>query len=558
MSRKHVLFKCMSQSPLTPAFEQQAELELAVRGIKSAKVETVFGLIDFPDLKLIISKSPVLQRQLSAQLPQQGCYGFLWSGEQLPDLRQVLSTSPFIESCFVFQRTTDPQPEIMDSGFAMIQRQTEVYNWRVFQIGSLSYTIQQLCRIREAVPNAIELDREFRRFRQTFVPIRTQLNITGPWPEPQQFQLNGVLNYLQAIRPGTVEIHNGALLQNTLSASAGGPVNFVNHPDVRSFPNRLHACLNEKPLPEIQTAINGLISGLRLLLLSNGGQQADLFMDHIEHAFLSYWENEKPRLQDAGLPIKMQKGFAAARFLIREKVVSESRPVLDFLSAALMRTVQKPGRKADGADFEARLQTALTELLSYVSMLDKIQPLLFAQQALWHYVRLPEKAEAPAAAIFIPLPPYPPKDRKKQEYLNTLFEYPLTDWPDEQEIWHNQIALQGPFYQTLGRYGQALFNHLYARELKQEAVRLFYAWMQLYDFLNERKDNAVEGFRIALIFPYILPYHQAGSKDCPLKHIIMEWIEETRAPYEAEQIFEWEERPEEAEISSMVILKRIQ
>ncbi len=558
MSRKHVLFKCIPQSPPTPAFEKQAELELSVRGIKTTKVETVFGLVDFPDLKPVISKSVVQQRQLSAYLPETGCYGFLWSGERLPDLQKILSTSPFFESCFIFQRTTDPPPELTSTGFSMMERQTEVYNWRVFRFGSLAYTLQQLCRIREMVSNEIELDREFRRFRQTFVLPKSAYPIvfTNRWPEAQRFSLNGVLNYLQAVRSGPIEVWNASpILQNTLSASAGGELWFVESPDVRFLPNHLYAAINEKRLPEFQTALSGLLSGVRLLLLSNGEQQADLFMDRIEQSFLTYWEQEKKRLESAGLPIKMQKGFAAARFLIEQKVVSASRPVLDFLNAALMRTVQKPGKKIDGNDFSARLQTTLNELLAYVSMLDKIQPLLLPQKASWTYWVLPTEKKS-ASALFSPRSPFPGSKWKRGKYVNTLFEYPLPDWPEAQDIWHNEIALHGPLYQQLGRYGQALFNHLYARELKNEAVYLFYAWMQFYEFLTERKESGSDGFRIALIFPYILPYHQAGSKDCPLKRMVLEWIEQEPMSYVVDQVFEWEERPEEAEISSILILEK--
>ncbi len=558
MSRKHVLFKCIAPTPLTPAFEKQAELELSARGIKATKIETVFGLTDFPDLKPVISKSITQQRQLSAHLPETGCYGFLWSGERLPDLQQILSTSPFFESCFIFQRTTDPSPELASTGFAMMEQQTEVYNWRVFRFGSLVYTLQQLCHIHERTPNEIELDREFRRFRQTFVLPKSSSSTMSPsrWPEVQQFTLNGVLNYMQAVRPGPVEVWNASsTLQNALSASAAGELYFMEAPDVRFLPNHLYAAINEKRLPEFQTALSGLLSGLRLLLLSNGEQQADLFMDRIEQSFLTYWEQEKPRLEAAGLPIKMQKGFAAARFLIEQKVVSESQPVLDFLSAALMRTILKPGRKVDGKDFSARLQIALSELLSYISMLDKIQPLLLPQKTRWNYWVLPTKKES-TAALFSPLPPYPGSSRKRAEYVNTLFEYPLPDWPEERDIWHNEVALHGSFYQELGRYGQALFNHLYARELKDEAVHLFYAWMQFYEFLNERKETVADGFRVALIFPYILPYHQAGSRDCPLKRMVLEWIEQREKPYVTDQVLEWKERPEKAEISSILILKK--
>ncbi len=558
MSRKHVLFKCVSHPPQTPAFGQQAELELGAKDIKAIKVQTVFGLVDFPDLKLVISKSIELQRQLSAHLAETGCYGFIWSGEHLPDLQFILSTSPFFESCFIFQRSTDPPPELTSSGFSMMQKETEVYNWHVFRFGSLVYTLQQLCRIREWVPNEIELDRQFRRFRQSLVAPGSDKYplLKKTWPEVQPFHLNGILNYLQAVSPGPIELWNAPeSVQNILSASSGGELYFVEFPDVQSLPNHLYAAIREKRLPEFQTALSGLLSGLRMLLLSNGEQQADLFMDRIEQSFLTYWEQQKPRLEAAGLPIKMQKGFAAARFLIEQKVVSESQPVLDFLRTALMRTVQKPGRKADGNDFSARLQTTLNELLRFAILLDKIQPLLLPEKTRWNYERLSVENQS-TAALFFPLSPYPGQNWKRGQYINILFENPLPDWPDEHIIWHDEIALHGPFYNKLGGYGQALFNHLYARELKQEAVHLFYAWVQIYEFLNERIETAGDGFRIALIFPYILPYHQAGSKECPLKRIVLEWIELEHIPYETDQVFEWEDQPEDTEISSILIVKK--
>ena len=557
MSRKHILFKRAAISPKTPAYEEQAVLVLAARGIKTTKVETIFSLIDFPDLKLIVSKSVLLQRQLSSHLPQQGCYGFLWSGEQLPDLRTILSTSPFFDICFVFQRTTDPEPNLARTAFSILERQTEVYNWRVFQYGSLSFAFDQLWQIRRSANNEIELDRSFRQFRQSLLPVQSLPFCKGQkaWPESNCFYLNGVLNYLQAVHPGPVEVWNTAdKLQNILTASAGDEINFIQTPGVQASPGPLFPAVKEKLLPDFQTAVSGLLSGLRMLLVYNGEQQADLFMDRIELDFYSFWDQEKPRLEAAGLPLKMQKGFAAARFLISKKIVSESPVVLGFLTIALIRTLQKPARKTYVNDFTSQVQSTLTELLSYMSMLDKIQPLLL-HRARWSSVSSSEINSSAPSLIFYPLPAYLPKNYKRQVYLNRLFEQPEIIWPDEQEIWHDQIALRGSFYQKLGRYGQALFNHLYARELKEEAVQIFYASKQIYTLLEQRQEAGKEGLRIALVFPYILSYKDAGSTECPLKKIVQEVLAAENWSFDTEHIFEWEEEPSNPEISSIMILK---
>ncbi len=125
MSKKYIFFKCTAEPLSDFSKDQLAELELSAFNGDLRPVQTIFQLMDLPDLKLIISKSEPLQKLLSASLSQDSAHGYLWSGEHLPELyEKILFHSVLIDRCFVFQRNTDPPPEISNSPFGRLQQKT--------------------------------------------------------------------------------------------------------------------------------------------------------------------------------------------------------------------------------------------------------------------------------------------------------------------------------------------------------------------------------------------------------------------------------------------------
>jgi len=533
MSKKYVYFKYRADIQTNFPKDSLAELELEGFDCEFRPVNTIFQLMDIPDLKLIISKSEPIQKLLSSALPANGMHGFIWSGNYIPAyLNRILFSSVMIDRCFIFQRNTDPEPEISNSAYARPKHRTDVYNWWVYSFYSFHYIFQKAQAIRRVCESEIEIDNQLNNLLDSdtaaeFISVKNDNKsvLFRDQQETLDYQ-HVLLNYLT----NPVCLINPVSAPDTFSALTGKELHIVYDSETIGYKTRFLSRIFQLDLQEYHDSIDSILSSIRLLLTSSEDQQADLFMDPLGKDFISVWQLEKERLESVQLSLSSQNrmAFAVTRFLIDRNIISNSQTVTDLLEIALRHTMALLLKKQGNLEFVPLYQKTLRGLYSDLYLLEKLRPFSALQTSEWKfYFGLNDTGLNNAESIiFRPLQAFPEKMNKTEMQLARLWKSEQVNrfHPDfdEELIWHDEIALQGRMLRKSGRSGKYLFNRLYSQNLKKEALTLFWHWMQIDQFLEQAIQFTTPGAKICLILPNI----KIENRSVSIKSIILEKIQE--------------------------------
>jgi len=538
MSKKYIFFKCTADPVSDFSKDQLAELELSVLNGGLRPVQTIFQLMDIPDLKLIISKSEPLQKLLTAGLSSDSVHGYLWSGEYLPEMyKKILFRSVLIDRCFIFQRNTDPVPDISDSPYGQLQQKTEIYNWWIFSWFSFYHIYTQAQRIRHQYESEIEIDKYLeqlllseKNFEETVGINNNRSILFTKKMEPQRW-LHVLLNFCAA----PVYLVNLSLIPGIFSALSGKQLCVIQSLSRLNPETQIAGNLSELDLQEFHTTIDSILSSVRLLLSSSVNSQTDLFMDPVGKDFISVWQLEKERLKT--IPVSLseqnQKAFAVTRFLIERGIAGSSEIVSLLLKTAFVYTLSQLLKKQGSHDFISLFQKSLRALYSDLYLIEKLRPLTGGLAEKWKYYENLNDASAEniRSIVFQPRDGYLPKKNKTELQLSRLFnpgepEAPL-DGFDEEQIWHDEIGMQGLQLRKTGRAGKYLFNRLYTQNLKKEATTLFWHWQQVESFLQNTTTVTPPEVKICLV----LPTFQINEQSVSNREIVLEQFNDENALY---------------------------
>lgn len=557
MSKKYVYFKCNAQRPHPFSRDQLSDLELNYPTEDLRPVQTIFQLMEHPDLKLIISKNESVQRRLASGLPQEGMHGFLWTGEHLPELlKKIMFRSMLTERIFIFQRNTDPIPAIGDP----IQEQLEIYNWWVFEYHSFFSLYRQAQLIRKRYTSEVEMDKATQNL--AFDPDGLEQDTTRYdqktivlEPDAKQFiWLQTILNYL----PEPVCLFNLLHFTTGFTALSGLNLCFAEQDPALQWRFKSLAFLNNLDLSEFQKAVDAITSSLRLLLASSNDTQKDLFVDPLDRSFNDLWQTEQERLIDAQLPLSPvhQKAFTIVNFLIDRNIVGPTPTLENFLREAVKETITQILRKPNNQDFVTVFQKNLRSLYSDLYILNKLKALTPNPLLNWDIINVEflESENKFAAIVFKPTRIFLSKEDKVERQLNHLFNHLEPEKVfDEETIWHDEIGMQGRMLRRSGRSGKYLFNRLYSQNRKQEAVTLFQDWLQTDQFLNGVGNFIREDARLCLVLPGI----EIDNKMVSIKEIILEVVAQNEAyrSFQLDKVISSEVH-EKIEIFDIIILKK--
>ncbi len=531
MSKKYIYFKCTADPVSDFSKDQLAELELSALNGGLRPVQTIFQLMDIPDLKLIISKSKPLQKLLSADLSQDSVHGYLWSGEYLPEMyEKVLFHSVLIDRCFVFQRNTDPEPEISHSPYGQLQQKTEIYNWWIFSWFSFYHIYTRAQRIRQYYESEIELDKYL---TQLFLSennleekpaVNDNKTILFSDKNETQRWLHVLINFCAA----PVYLVNLHSVSGIFDALSGKQLHIIPPSSELHPETQISGRLSEVNLQEYHSAIDSILSSLRLLLSNSVNTQADLFMDPLGKDFISVWQLEKERLKTIPLSLseQNQKAFAVTRFLIERGIAGVSETLTLLLKTAFVHTISQLLKKQGNQDFISLFQKSLRALYSDLYLIEKLSPLTTGLAERWQYYE--NMSEIPwkknCSIIFQPQDGYARKKNKTELQLSRLFEPDAVEEPlagfNEELIWHDEIGMQSPQLRKTGRAGKYLFNRLYSQNLKKEATTLFWHWQQVDRFLQEAAQTMAPEVKVGLI----LPAFQINERSLSIREIIVEQL----------------------------------
>ncbi len=525
MSKKYIYFKCNALTPHPFLRDTFVHFELQDPNEDLRPVQTIFQLMDHPDLKLIISKDESLQRRLASNLPQKGMHGFLWIGEHLPALvDQIMFRSMLIERIFIFQRNTDPAPSIINP----VQPHLEIYNWWVFEYKSFFSVYHHALTVRQSSASEIEMDK-------ALAESNTDLNLIGQTqikPVSKTILLEsrpGEFIWVQTLLntlPQPICLFNMGNFVDGFTALGDTKLTFIEQDPELKWRFKALALLKELDLSEFQKALDGISSSLRILLASSDDTQTDLFVDPLDRSFSDLWATESQRLNSLQptLPAAHQKAFAVINFLITRKVYGSSSFIDNLFREAVKETLVQILRKPNNQDFSQLFLKNLRCLYSDLYLINKLKSQTIIQAPGWKIFKSSafQVNNNFGTLVFKPQQFVNVKDDKIERQLGHLFEHTNSaDDFDGDQVWHDEIGLQGRMLRRAGRAGKYLFNRLYSQNRKQEALILFRDWLQTDQFLSNIENYTKDGLKLCLVLPGI----RVDDKYVSIKDIVLGIIE---------------------------------
>ena len=103
-------------------------------------IDNVFQLSKQPEVKRVLEKDINLQNALTDSLPRRGRHGYLWIGDNLPDVMRALSRLSYIKEVFLFQQLLEPEPDFIKQKIKnMTFLEFDINLWRVYKFWTFSY-----------------------------------------------------------------------------------------------------------------------------------------------------------------------------------------------------------------------------------------------------------------------------------------------------------------------------------------------------------------------------------------------------------------------------------
>ncbi len=546
MSKKYIYLKQALHHPDELSCSQLFIREAATYLEELEIIKNPFQLLQFEDLRLLISKSLPLQNLLTANLPPQGHHGYLWQGETLPDILKLLQTSAGISSCLIFQKNSDPVPSILTTPYSRLKQQLEIYNWVIYIIPTYNQIRRYLESRSSGVSTEIDIDRFCRELWREFeqgqknnyiyemdIPVHINcprkewqaltLNILGTNSEKAlyiPFAGDGSIIH-DAILSGKKVIHlfDTALIKKVLEEKS-----IISHFDPAHY----------------NKAISVLVSQIRLLSTINSNSQKDLFTDDAEQRFLSFWESEKNRYHEQKmkwLAIDLFKFLTIVHFLIKNQLVSREKQINDFIFAMLIRwTDQIINRKKITDPISNFLDFIRCQYLEYYR-LAKIMELAPGKswQVKGYFSKLLDSVQVPIGCIFIDFENntsiikelnklqdifYP---ESNQEYLpEDISSFPRVE--EGADAWIRMINRQDAQYLFLGNYGQNVITCLMASAQQEEAARCLKYWNSIGAQIKEFGMLLSKGGKLAIVLKPFFIKNLSHKEELPIQKIVSEMI----------------------------------
>lgn len=532
MAKKYVFLKLFQRIHDLCESESLSSLELTANRGQFEVIQNVLQLYSFGDLKLLITKSDHLQNLLTSKLPDPGCrHGYLWSGEELPDIDHLLKHSVMFQEAFLFFKSGDILPRFYDQALFRLAECLPIYNWQVYHLFSFQHYYQQACHIRTFSRTENDINRGYDSLWQEIKHTRRTSN-GSPSPAEQAakaaetapFQVDkrsfsqpadwvwirALMNYMGSGKglklycpfvPSTSLVQEVKLAGMELLATELNPI--------RHYYSRAQNAFSVCALTELRQALSALYEQIDLMTgTEDRPLQFNLFHSETERQFEAFWEAERERLQR--LKFKhpdesISRRIALLRFLIESPSISKSTVINDILFAALLNLCAKMNGNALKTGFRSGLDKELQRLCLDVYAFRQIKELtgplvysseMYNENALENGSLLPQSADA-ALALF----PSKLKHRglsRKDYFLLDLLNIPANveslqgqrvglPVSDKEQIdaWAEQVRSRGPKYELLGSAGRKELRRFEQANRYDDAGCFLKYWIDGYLLLKK-------------------------------------------------------------------------
>lgn len=561
MRRKYLYFKIfdLTEHPQEVLAFSQIEIEQIVGPVTA--IDNIFQLSQQPEIKRIIEKDVDLQNALTDSLPRRGRHGYLWIGEELPNIFHAISSLAYIREIYLFQQMLEPEPSfIKDNLRHMPYHEMNIYLWRVYRFWTVGFLMGRALYIATISKHESDIDEKFKQLQAELLQAPGKLADKDPanmiaynpeqpgihWGLDRRTPANRDLRWYQALSNFSANdtapalflpfCNESALVQQALLA--GHNVRTADGSALDMLFTRANTALLSVPAETFNKLSVEIHSKTKLIINMREHTQADLFMYSIEGQFLSFWNDEKKRLERIGptaFDIIFLKHIAATRFLIESQTLTRNDNVNTLFSSALAITLIKAlNRKKQAAFYEA-FAFSLREIYIHLYLLQKIKAFIDPEFG----KLIPDSDTADPAidgsVVFLPEhfePVVPPKDQS----LNDILNYPP---PPSVGLHRNNaenlaqihqveedIREKKGFYTKLPKIARDLLTRLelYGQKIRvTEFYRLLAHYHDILELLNQKLPVAA---RVALIIPPMEIKIETQTQDIDLVGILKGFLDD--------------------------------
>lgn len=565
MRKKYLYFKIfeLRDHPREVLAFSQIEIEQIIGPVTA--IDNIFQLSQHPEIKRVIEKDINLQNALTDSLPARGRHGYLWSGESLPDIFEAICKLAYIKEVFLFQQMLEPEPPFLKEKMGnMPYHEMNIYLWRVYRFWTAGFLLSRAIYISGISRHESDIDEKFKQMLDELSQAPGVLYNNDPAEmiaynseqTPINFSLDprgsnhGDRRWLQALCNYISTDPDAAIFAPFCVESDLAQLSILaNH-------NMLG--IEKKPLNRLFTEANTVLitvaaedfytlsaeihTKTKLIINTQQQTQTDLFMYSIEGQFLSFWNDERKRLERIGptaFDMTFLKHVSATRFLIESNTLTKSKEINTlFLSALAITLIRAQNRKRQPAFYEL-FSSALKDIYIHLYLLQKIKSIL--PHAFGALELLSEDASQPAhnGAIdggLVLLPDHPGQTFPANELeLNAILNYaihsgrriagkPPEDLARAHQI-EEEIREKSGFYAKLPKVACDLLTRLelYGQKVK---VAEFYRLLELhYSVLESMRDKLPRGARVTLVLPPLEIKVETDSQLIPLDTIMIEFLE---------------------------------
>jgi hypothetical protein len=545
MRRKFLYFKIYDLKEHPKELETLSLLEIENLIGDVTPIDNVFQLSKHPEVKRILEKDINLQNALTDSLPRRGRHGYLWVGDNLPDVVRALSRLSYIKEIFLFQQMLEPEPEFIKQRLKnMTFLEFDVNLWRVYKFWTFSYFLNRTLYIGTISKTETEIDEFFKTFREelrlapgklvekdpsqmiSFIQDTPVKNLNIDQRNQNDVLLNNrwLRALINAISHGGDEklfnpfSGNGTIVLESVLAGVSMESQDLN--PVQTIMTLSNGSLNSLDMQEYNRLVTELHSKIKMLMSASAATQTDLFLYSAEGQFLNFWETEQKRFNSLDFSPQIeaiQKQIAATRFLIQTKTITKSKEINAIFNAALITLISQALRKKEKLNFNDVFPKTLYSIYLKLYLINKLRSFYspdLGDVTVERNCNLEKSASSKMYNGVIAFLPFRigrngfEKDHLIIEMLNlhgavnklenTLMGGKNIQTEDRERL-INEISNHEGFYKQLPKEGHDIISRLELMGKQEDVVRYYLLWKQYFDSFKSFYNSVKAGSKICLM-----------------------------------------------------------
>ncbi len=542
MAKQYLFFKlCPEPINYVPA-DRLFNKELSGYFNSLHRIETVFELNRFAEIRQLIEKDIYLQKHITHSLPDSGIHGYLAIIDTMPPIEKMVKCLALCDEFILFQRSHEPKDTYLRYlAGSNISKQIQVYNWHIFIVPTLNAFNCSISTILTGEYPPEKTDKLFlkpdiifhRGFQNHPDPLHDSHHTLDPLNRHTSRLSAAITNILSqdCVHFTDLSATSSHMLRH--ASITGIPVSGVANTYLATIETQMRTQFILLDIPVLQTAIDKFNGLLGQLLDEPRYRQSHLFQSDIDHAFKLFESKilvEHGDIKSYKRHLKLFRNIIAARFLIDHEYITHDKSINLFLSFNLLQTIFIALQNKTLIPFSSLIEKNADKLLSEMYICQKTRELFGIRPSLSNII--PEITDVPRTstgrqAFFIKLPENNAKNsRIERNYINiamNLYQSKFLKDPspeisaDIRNEYAHKIRANRYLRDKLDFYRTFLSREEYL-SLTNQCVQLFYS---IDLVLNKIKP----GDRLGMLSPIQYHYVDDSPHEFAFPEVITEYLD---------------------------------